>query len=235
MILPLELTDICVTRKGKRILGPVSHKVAPQGVSVVIGPNGAGKTTLLRAMHGMERLSGGHIRWAIPEPQTRAKQAFVFQRPTMLRRSVLDNIAYPLVVSGMPRAEARARAAERAREVGLEDRLHMPAQYLSGGEGQKMALMRALIRDPEILFLDEPCANLDGPATRDIEAILTRARGAGTAIVMSTHSMGQARRLADHMVFLHHGQIIEHGPTEPFFTAPQTPEARAHIQGDLIP
>lgn len=233
-ILPMEARDLEIRRNGKRLLGPVSQRIESGGITIVLGPNGAGKTTFLRALHGLERQAAGHISWALPEPQTRARQAFVFQRPTCLRRSVRDNIAFPLIAAGVQRAEARMRAAQMAEQVGLQDHLDLPAQDLSGGECQKMALMRALIRGPEILFLDEPCASLDGAATSEIETILCRARDAGTTILMSTHSIGQARRLADRIIFLHRGHILEHGPAAPFFTAPQTPQAQAHIKGDLV-
>lgn len=233
MILPLTVTNLEVRRRGKRLLGPVTHRFAPGGLTAIIGPNGAGKTTLLRALHGLER-SQGEIRWAVPTAEARAAQAFVFQAPTTLRRNLRDNIAFPLILNGLPRAQARARAETAAHEVGLGALLDVPASHLSGGECQKMALARALMIAPQLLFLDEPCASLDGAATREIEAILQRAREAGTTILMSTHEMGQARRLADHVLFLHRGRILEHGPAEAFFDAPQTPEAQAHLNGDIV-
>lgn len=234
VILPLDIKDLEVWRRGARLLGPVTHQLTAGGLTIVIGPNGAGKTTLLRAMHGLDRARGS-LTWAVPTEKARARQSFVFQKPTVLRRSVLDNIAFPLILTGTPRAQARALARQKASEVGLQDHLDLPASHLSGGESQKMALIRALITDPELLFLDEPCANLDGAATREIEAILIRARAAGTTIMMSTHSMGQARRLGDHVLFLLGGQIHEQGPAKQFFETPRTIEARAHLNGDLIP
>ena len=110
----------------------------------------------------------------------------------------------------------------------------MPARVLSGGEKQKLALARALVIEPQILFLDEPCANLDGQSTRDIEAILIRARDAGITIVMSTHNVGQARRLADSVLFLYRGALHDQGDAGEFFANPKTAEGRAHIQGDIL-
>jgi len=234
-ILPLRAENIRVARGGKTLLGHMSLEIGGEGVTIVLGPNGSGKTTLLRALHGLERLREGAVRWAVPEPETRSQQAFVFQAPILMRRSVVDSIAYPLLLDGLRRGEARDRAADAAEAVGLDDRLALQAMDLSGGEKQKLAIARALVRRPQILFLDEPCANLDGRATRDIEAILAKVREQGTRIVMSTHNVGQARRMADEAVFLFDGRMIDGGIASEFFDNPQTPEARAHLQGDLLP
>jgi len=234
-ILPLRAENIRVARGGKTLLGPLSLEIGGEGVTIVLGPNGSGKTTLVRALHGLERLREGAVRWAVPEPEARSQQAFVFQAPILMRRSVVDSIAYPLLLDGLRRGEARDRAADAAEAVGLGDRLALQAMNLSGGEKQKLAVARALVRRPQILFLDEPCANLDGRATRDIEAILAKVREQGTHIVMSTHNVGQARRMADEAVFLFDGRMIDGGKASDFFDNPQTPEARAHLRGDLLP
>ena len=234
-ILPLVLEEVELRRKGKRILGPVSLTLGGEGITIVLGPNGAGKTSLLRAMHGLERINRGQVRWQGAAEDVRARQAFVFQTPVLMRRSVIDCIAYPLILDGMARKEARRRAEVEAGAVGLDVTLTAPASVLSGGERQKMALARALIRAPEVLFLDEPCANLDLHSMREIEAILTAARDRGTRIVMSTHNIGQARRLAEDVLFLYEGRLTESGPNAAFFAGPKTPEAHAHINGDLLP
>lgn len=234
-ILPLVLEDVELRRQGKRILGPVSVTLEGEGITVVMGPNGAGKTSLLRAMHGLERINRGSAIWQGGAEDVRARQAFVFQTPVLMRRSVLDCIAYPLILDGVARRDARARGEAAAEEVGLHVTLSAPVSVLSGGERQKMALARALIRVPEVLFLDEPCANLDLHSTAEIERVLIAARDRGTRIVMSTHNVGQARRLADDILFLSDGRLIETGSGDAFFAGPGTPEARAHINGDLLP
>lgn len=234
-ILPLTLEAVELRRGGRVILGPVSLRLDGEGITVVIGPNGSGKTSLLRAMHGLERISRGRVVWQGAPARVRLAQAFVFQAPILMRRSILDNIAYPLRLDGVGRGAARARAAAMATRVGLDGPPERPAQVLSGGERQKMALARALIRAPEVLFLDEPCANLDGRSTHDIEAILHQIRAAGTRIVMSTHDLGQARRLADDLIFLYQGRVHEAGPKAALFVAPQSPETRAFLKGDLLP
>ncbi len=233
-ILPLRLRQAEARRRGKRLVGPVDLELGREGFTIVMGPNGAGKTTLLRLMHGLERLAAGEIRWAVPVREARMRQAYVFQTPIMMRRSVVDSIAYPLRLRGMGRAEARARAARWAERVGLGAVLERPAPVLSGGEKQKLSLARALIARPEILFLDEPCASLDGRAMREIETLLLEARESGTRIVMATHDMGQACRLASDVVFLYGGRVHERGPAEAFFKAPRTAEAAAFLKGDIV-
>lgn len=234
-ILPLRVEALELRRQGQRILGPVDYVLEGEGITIVLGPNGAGKTSFLRAMHGLERVSRGELHWSAPVEDVRARQAFVFQNPTLLRRTVAENIGFPLWLDGRPTAAAKDDVTRMAQAVGLEKKLDLPAKVLSGGERQKMALARALIREPDLLFLDEPCANLDGASTREIETILLEARARGTRIVMSTHNVGQARRLADDVLFLHKGLLHDRGPGARFFDAPTTAEARAHLCGDLLP
>ncbi|MEO1556336.1 MAG: ATP-binding cassette domain-containing protein [Pseudomonadota bacterium] len=233
-LFPLELDSATATRRGKRLVGPVTLSLDGSGISVVIGPNGSGKTTLLSVMHGMTRLSAGRVTWACSAETARHHQAFVFQRPVMLRRTVEENLIYPLRVRGVGRSTARARARDWARRVALFDMLDRRATRLSGGEQQKLAIARALIAEPALIFLDEPTASLDGRAVREIEAILQDAREAGTSLIMSTHDMGQARRMADHIVFLCAGEVHETATAEVFFSGPKTCAARAFLNGDIV-
>ncbi len=233
-LLPLTVTNAQVSRRGKQILGPVDLTFAPVGFTIVIGPNGAGKTTLMKSLYGIERLSKGQIKWAVSNAVARNNQAFVFQRPIMLRRSVRDNLAYPLQVAGVPKAEVARRTSDWASRIGLSDAMDRPAPRLSGGEQQKLALARALIQEPAVLFLDEPCASLDGPATRDIETILQAAYAAGTRVIMTTHNLGQLHRLATDVIFLLGGQVHESGPAEEVLTDPKTPALKAFLKGDIV-
>lgn len=233
-ILPFTMLGALAKFRGKTLVGPVDLSISVQGFTVVMGPNGSGKTTLLRLMHGLQRLSGGHVEWKTSDTVARGRQAYVFQTPIMMRRRVLESIAYPLILHGMKKSEARAEATLWANKIGLGHALQRLAPVLSGGEKQKLSLARALIRKPDILFLDEPCANLDGRATREIETILQDAKQAGTRIVMATHDMGQARRLATEVVFMYGGKVHEAGPADTFFAGPQTPEASAFIKGDIV-
>lgn len=233
-LFPLTVRGAETRRRGARLVGPVDLDLDARGTTVVVGPNGSGKTSLLRMLHGIARLSRGSVEWAAPIAAARARQAFVFQRPVMLRRSVLGNVAYPLRLVGLGRAEARARAEDWIARVGLGGMEARPAAQLSGGEQQKLALARALVRRPDALFLDEPTAALDGRATREIEAILADARGTGTRLIMSTHDMGQARRLGTDVVFLLRGRVHERAPAPAFFDGPATTEARAFLRGDIV-
>ena len=233
-VLPLQARGLELRRGGKRLLGPLDLTLAGPGLTAVIGPNGAGKTSLLRALHGLDRPSAGTVSSPVTEAERRAAQAFVFQTPVMLRRSVAENLAFPLRLAGRPRPAREAAVDAWLSRIGLAERPGLPAQRLSGGERRKLALARALITQPQLLFLDEPCASLDGRATREIETLLQEACGTGTRIVLATHDLGQARRLATEALFLLHGRLHESGPAASFFTTPQTPELRAFLKGDIV-
>jgi len=233
-LFPLNLTDVQVRRKGKTVLGPVTITLGAFGLTIIVGPNGSGKTTLLRAMHGVERISAGQVQWAVPSQIARERQAYVFQSPIMLRRSVTENLYYPLGLSGMSRADAAPLIANWITQIGLNGADQTQATRLSGGERQKLAIARALIRKPDVLFLDEPCANLDGRGTREIETLLLMARDAGTRIVMATHDLGQAKRLATDAMFILNGQIHETAPTPTFFNAPRTAQLAGFLSGDIV-
>ena len=229
---PLTLSAVTVRRKGKRLLGPIDLILNGSGVTTIIGPNGSGKTTLLRVMHGIERISGGSAKWAIPDADARAAQSYVFQTPIMLRRSVADNLRYPLQLRRATKPDQERDIAYWGDKAGLSAQLHMPANRLSGGERQKLALARALITKPALIFLDEPCASLDGHATREIEALLHDTAQSGTRVVLATHDMGQAKRLGTDAIFLVAGEVEEAG--NDILSDPQTPELAAFLRGDIV-
>ena len=233
-ILPLKLENASVRKRGKVILDDISTELTPVGFTVVMGPNGSGKTTLLRLMHGLERPRSGSVKWSVTDEAARSRQAFVFQTPVMLRRSVLDNIAYPLIAHGEARATAREHASTWAADVGLGASLSLNARHLSGGERQKLAIARALIVKPEVVFLDEPTTNLDGQSMKEIEAILLTANQNGTRVILTTHDIGQARRLATDILFLNKGKLCEQGGATGFFKKPNSTAAQAYIKGDIV-
>lgn len=144
-LFPLSVKGALTRRRGKVLVGPIDLNLDGQGTCVILGPNGSGKTTLLRMLHGIARLHDGTITWACDTKTARNAQAFVFQQPVMLRRSVADNLAYPLQMRGMARGEAAGMARDWAARAGLTDMLDRSATVLSGGEKQKVALARALI------------------------------------------------------------------------------------------
>ncbi|MEP1768791.1 MAG: ATP-binding cassette domain-containing protein [Sulfitobacter sp.] len=229
-----SLRDVYVKRRGQTILGPINLDLAETGFTMVLGPNGSGKTTLLNVLHGVQRTSASKSTWSVPDKQAQQAQAYVFQRPVMLRRSVGQNLAYPLQLIKTPKDQIAKKVIEWADRIGLSDVIDQPAPRLSGGEKQKLALGRALIRTPKVLFLDEPCANLDGKSTREIETVLRNANSTGTRVIMTTHDLGQARRLATDVVFLLNGKIHEQGAAPDIFSAPATPEANAFFKGEIV-
>lgn len=226
--LPLVLDRVSFVASGVDILRDISLTIRGGRPTILLGPNGAGKSVLLRLCHGLLTPSEGSIRAGNGGASTE-RTALVFQRPIMLRRSALANVAY-----GIRGKLARERAAALLQRVGLSHLAHRPARKLSGGEQQRVALARAWGRDPEILFLDEPTASLDPAATRAVEEIVGEIAAQGAKIVMATHDLGQARRLAGDVVFLNRGQMLEHTPAAEFFAAPRTAQAAAFLRGDLL-
>jgi tungstate transport system ATP-binding protein len=232
--LPLALEDVSLQAGATPILDRISLTIMPGSPTLLIGPNGSGKTTLLRLCMGLTAPTRGRVTWGGRSDPTPTRRAFVFQRPVMLRRTAAANVTYALAQAGAPRAGRMERAAALLERVGLSDLAGRPARLLSGGEQQRLALARALARDPEILFLDEPTANLDPAATRAVEQIVAKAAQSGLKIVMASHDLGQVRRLAGEVVFLARGMLCERAATHDFLDRPSTPEAQAFLRGDLV-
>lgn len=234
-ILPLTLREVSFEAGGKRLIKDISCTFTRGPRTVIIGPNGAGKSLLLRLCHGLLNPSAGKITWHGTSPAAaRRAQAMVFQRPIMLRRSVAANVTYALALKRVPRAARRAIVEEVLTHTGLWRLATHPARVLSFGEQQKLALARAWALRPQILFLDEPTASLDPAASHGIEALIQAIHDAGTKIVMTTHDLGQARRIADEVLFLHRGRILEQAPAEKFFAGPRNDLAAAFIRGQLL-
>ena len=233
-VLPLNLKEVSFRIGGRAIIDCISVAIDAGPRTVILGPNGAGKSVLMRLCHGLLQPTSGDIAWSGGSPGGSSRgQAMVFQRPIMLRRSALANVVYGLKLAGVARAERDLRARDVLEVVGLAGKAHQAARVLSGGEQQKLALARAWALGPEVLFLDEPTANLDPGATREIEMLVAAIRAAGTKIVMTTHNLGQARRLGDEILFLNQGRLVERSPVERFFTEPGSAEAAAFIKGEL--
>lgn len=233
-ILPLCAEGLCFSAGEVQILHDVSLRITTGAPTLLIGANGAGKSVLLRLLHGLLAPSSGRIFWACPTDHAARRQAMVFQRPVLLRRSVLANTLYPMALAGVVREERDARAKEALALVGLTDRAADPARRLSIGQQQRLALARAAALQPELLFLDEPSASLDPAATRAVEEIVLKLAARGTKIVMTTHDLAQARRLAGDVVFLHRGQVLEQAPAEAFFREPNSATACAFLRGELV-
>ena len=233
-LLPLVLEQVSFVAGGRTILDGIDAVLDRGPRTVVLGPNGAGKSVLLRIAHGLLAPTSGAVRWSASEvPGTPRRQAMVFQRPVLLRRSVLGNLVFALKVAGIRRVERASRARDALQRVGLAALAQHPARVLSGGEQQRLALARAWMLGPEVLFLDEPTANLDPGATREIETIVQSIHASGTKVVLVTHNLGQARRLGDEVIFLDRGRLVERADVDRFFRQPATAEAAAYLQGEL--
>lgn len=233
-MLPLALESVSYVAGGRTIIDALSCEIGAGPRSVILGPNGAGKSVLMRLCHGLLLPSSGRVVWRGMRNGTRPReQAMVFQRPVMLRRSALANVTYGLKLAGVGRRERELRAQDVLDAVGLALVAHKPARVLSGGEQQRLALARAWALGPEVLFLDEPTANLDPGATREVETIVGQIHASGTKIVMTTHNLGQARRLGDEILFINAGRLVERAPVDRFFQHPETAEAASFIRGEL--
>lgn len=235
---PLRIRDLRVTINGRNVLDGLDLELEGEGITLVLGPNGAGKSMLLRTLCGLVSPSGGGIEWGGERGghQNSMRQhgvKMVFQRPMMLRASVLENVALGLKPLGVPAAERRRRARAVLARIGLSDRADQSARQLSGGEQQRLALARVWLTKPRLLLLDEPTASLDPSATAEVERIIREIRTDGTRILMVTHNLGQATRLGDDIVFIAGGRVCEHAPTRRFFARPQSEEAKRFIQGEL--
>ena len=233
-ILPLDVRNVAFLGDGRRLVDGVSFLLPAGGLTVLLGPNGAGKSLTLRLCHGLLTPNEGRIAWAPGAEGRNRRHAMVFQKPIMLRRSVVANVEHALAAASVPRAERRQRSAAALERFGLAERAGQAARLLSGGEQQRLAIARAWALRPDLLFLDEPTSQLDPAATRQIETLLAGLVAEGITILMSTHDLGQARRLASRVLFLHRGRLVEDACASDFFAGPATPEARAFLAGELI-
>jgi tungstate transport system ATP-binding protein len=235
-VLPIRGRGIAFARGGRRIIDGIDIDIEGSGTLVLIGPNGAGKSLLVRILAGLVEPTSGTVTWAGSPPDRRRapRIGFVFQRPVLLRRSALANIEYALAVAGVPRAERRLRAEAALRRARLTHLAHAPARVLSGGEQQLLSIARALATGPDILILDEPTSNLDPAATTAIESLVGDARSEGTRVVLITHDLGQVRRLADEVAFLHYGRMLERAPSAAFLAAPTSTAAQAFVRGEIV-
>jgi tungstate transport system ATP-binding protein len=235
-ILPIRGEGLSVERGGRQILKAVDIEIGGGGTLVLMGPNGAGKSVLVRVLAGLVAPTAGRVTWAgLPPDRRRApKLGFVFQRPVHLRRSALANVTYALAVAGIPKPQRLARAQAALKRGRIGHLAQAPARVLSGGEQQLLSLARALATEPEILVLDEPTSALDPAATTAIEDLLAEVRAQGVRIVLITHDLGQARRLADEVAFLNRGRLVERTPREEFLARPRSPEAQAFVRGELV-
>jgi tungstate transport system ATP-binding protein len=232
--LPIRFDELSLLAREVTILDRISLILGAGEPTVLIGPNGAGKTSLLRIAMGLTRPSRGRLTWNGREDVAPIRRAFLFQRPAMLRRSAAGNIRYALAAAGVARNARVARICALVDLVGLKGLEARPARRLSGGEQQRLALARALAKQPHVLFLDEPTASLDPAATKAVEDVIRTVTAQGIKVVVSTHDLGQARRIGGEIVLLHQGRVVESGDAATFFNDPRTQEARRFLAGELL-
>ncbi|WP_099866837.1 ATP-binding cassette domain-containing protein [Pararhizobium haloflavum] len=235
------VTPVCgralqITRAGRVLLDVSDIEFGERSVTAIVGPNGAGKSMLIKTLCGLMRPDRGNVTWngRPPARSDYRRLGMLLQHPVLLRRSALANVAYALKCAGHDRSRAERLALAALEHAGLSHIAATSARRLSGGEKQRLAMARAMAMRPEILFLDEPTASLDPASTLRIEEMIDKAREEGTSIVLVTHDMAQARRLADTVMLMHRGGIVEHAPTQRFFDAPATDEARAFAAGEIL-
>jgi len=235
-VLPIAVDDLGIRRGDRTLLRIPSLTLGESGCSAIIGPNGAGKSLLVRTLAGLQTADQGHVNWCgrRPDRQRQHRVGLLLQKPVLLRRSASANVAYALRAIGVPADDARRSATQALEHAGLASLGSMPARRLSGGEQQRLCLARALALEPAMLFLDEPTASVDPVSTLPIEQMLRAAIARGCRVVLVSHDLGQVRRLADEVLFMHGGRILEHSSSKAFFAAPQTHEGRAFVAGDLL-
>lgn len=234
-IMPLTVHGLTLHGRRRPVLDSVDATFEAGVRTVVLGPNGAGKSTLMKVCHGLVRPDEGTVLWGgQPVEDVRGRLGFVFQHPVLLNRTVRANLDYALRLRHIPKDQRAERIAALLVDTGLRPLADRQAHTLSSGEQQLVALARAWITRPDILLLDEPTANLDPTGTREVEEVMAAMHAAGTTIILSTHDLGQARRLGDRIVFLHRGRMVEHSDAEHFFETPKSAEAAAFLKGELL-
>jgi tungstate transport system ATP-binding protein len=194
----------------------------------LVGANGSGKSTLLRTLHGLVRPVAGSF-----QQDAHARQTMLFQRPYMLRASVLNNVALGLWLKGVPWKQAKEQALQALERVGLADIAWRNAKALSGGQQQRVALARAWALKPQVLLLDEPTSSLDPTAKRDVERLMAEFAEAGMTLIFSSHNLGQVKRLASRVIYLEHGRLVADLPTDAFFNGPLPAAAENFLKGEL--
>ncbi len=234
-ILPLTVRNLRFDVGDAHLIKDVSFTLTAGPRTAIVGANGAGKSLLLRLCHGLIKPTAGQVIWGGSAGDDPARhQAMVFQRPVMLRRSAAENIDHALRLRRIPRPERRALVVEALKNTKLHRLADRPARVLSFGEQQRLALARAWALRPNVLFLDEPTASLDPSVTRTIEDLIDAIHRSGTKIIMATHDLGQVRRLADEVLFVHRGRLLEQTSVETLFTGAESAAARAFVAGDLF-
>jgi tungstate transport system ATP-binding protein len=232
----LQLSEIKKCYRNVKALNSVSLEMEGGKIIVFLGVNGAGKSTLMRILSGLENPDSGTILFNNQNTDSKTLRhisTLVFQKTIMFTMNVYDNLAYGLKIRRVPKEEIAKRIPEALQAVRLTGFEKRRAKKLSGGEQQRIALARAFLLDPNVLFLDEPTANLDPNSAAIIEKAIIGKKSSRRIIVMATHNLNQARRMADEIIHIHDGEIVEAAKPEDFFLNPKSEITRKFIHGEL--
>ncbi|MCP5075310.1 MAG: ATP-binding cassette domain-containing protein [Rhodobacteraceae bacterium] len=231
----LQIRNAGYKADGAVLLNPLSLELDCRGLTVILGANGAGKSLFLHLCHGMLEGHTGQVLWDnLPAEKSRRQRGFMFQHPAVLRRSVFANVEFALTAQGIPRGEHSQRVAEVLEQARLSHKVKTPAAALSGGEIRRMGLARALVTGPEVILMDEPAAGLDPASASALEQMVGEITSTGTGILMVSHDLAQARRLADRVLFFDGGSLIEDARADQFFANPASETATAYLEGRLL-
>ncbi|MEE9428549.1 MAG: ATP-binding cassette domain-containing protein [Paracoccaceae bacterium] len=236
-MMPILVKNLTFQVGRQRLVDLTSLEILAGGPTLILGPNGAGKSLFIRLLHGIIEPTSGTILFngRVARQQFRRHQAMVFQKPVLLRRSVAANVAYALKVHGVTGRENTRQVDKYLELGGLSNHAKQSARSLSGGEQQRLALVRALACTPQVLFLDEPTSSLDPAASDSIETLISNAENLGTKIIMITHDLALAQRLAKDVIFMQNGQMDEHALAEKFFRSPASASAQAFLASKFTP
>ncbi|MEE9453051.1 MAG: ATP-binding cassette domain-containing protein [Paracoccaceae bacterium] len=230
----LVLKSVCVKRGGKTLLGPLDLTLETPGITAILGHNGAGKSLFIKLCHGQFAASNGVVLWnGQPAESTRRNRSFMFQDTPLLRRSVAANVEYPLIAYNVVKSERMERVTAALIKARLSDHSDAPAASLSGGEKQRLALARAWVTRPQVILLDEPSASLDPASTKELEGLVQEISATGVKVLMATHDLRQARRLASDVLIFGAGKIIAQEMVPVFFDTEQTGAVADFIEGRL--
>ena len=230
---PIVVSNLSILLDEIKILDKINCKIHNESIIAILGPNGAGKSMFLKSINGLIGVESRKIYFNSREinDHIRKDMALVFQKPTLLRRTVLENMQFVLEKKNKI---SNLEIINLLQRVGLDIYKYKPARLLSGGEQQRLSLARALLINPSLLLLDEPTANLDPYSLNLIEEIILDENKKGKTIILTTHDMGQAKRLAKEILFFNKGKLLEQTKAINFFKKPKTKEAQSYINGKIL-
>ena len=230
---PIVVSNLSLLLGKTKILDKIKCKIHNESIVAVLGPNGAGKSMFLKTINGLIEVDSREIKFNSIEinDYIRKEIAMVFQKPTLLRRSVFENMQFVLERKNKL---SNIEIMKLLQRVSLDTFKDKPARLLSGGEQQRLSLARALLINPSLLLLDEPTANLDPYSLNLIEEIILDENKKGKTIILTTHDMGQAKRLAKEILFFNKGKLLEQTKAINFFKKPKTKEAQSYVNGKIL-